>query len=353
MNQRNRRFWWYNIGLWSVVAVFTATQLYLKGCQGGDSPSWWGIFWIQLLVWWIWAFITPTIFWLARRYRIGKGRVAKGLLVHLPLSVGIVLTYLALYTSIWLLVTQGMLSLKAFSSVYGVLFVNLFHWHFFIYMAIIGIVHAFLYYRAAEEERLRGVELEKELLVSQLRMLKMQLQPHFLFNTLNGIVSAIHQEKPQVASVMTTGLSELLRIALTDNERAVVSLQRELHYVRTYLDIEQYRFKTLDVSYDIEQAALDVEVPNFFLQPLVENAIKHGIAQSPEAHQLQVSVQLQERDQLLIRIYNQGPKLRRLGGGIGLDNVRKRLHAHYQDEAKLTLLNAPDGVIAEVKLPAA
>ncbi|MEM6398380.1 MAG: histidine kinase [Bacteroidota bacterium] len=352
MDQRNRRLWWYNIGIWSVVAVFTTTQLYLKARQGGGSSSWWGIFGVQLLVWWVWALITPAIFWLGRKFRIDRGRIANGVLIHLPVSIAIVLAYLALYTSIWLIFGQTGLDWEAFSSIYAVLFVNLFHWHFFIYVAIIGMVHAYLYYRTSEEERLRGVELEKELLASQLRMLKMQLQPHFLFNTLNSIVSAIHQEKPQVASVMTTGLSELLRIALTDNERAVVPLVRELHYVRTYLDIEQQRFKTLIVSYDIDKTALDIEVPNFFLQPLVENAIKHGIAQSTDARRLEVSIQLADQDNLLIRIYNQGPKLERLDGGIGLDNVRKRLHAHYQEEAKLSLRNATDGVIAEVQLPA-
>lgn len=277
----SRQFWIYNLGIWSIVALFTATQLYLKSIQSGteDPFNWWNIFWIQLLVWWVWAFITPAIFQLANRYRFDRKKLLHGIAIHLPLAVGIVLLYLVIYTSIWLLANQGSVVWSSFQTIYTVLFVNLFHWHFFIYMAIIGIVHAYLYYKTSEEERRKGIELERALLSSQLKMLKMQLQPHFLFNTLNSIVSAIHQEKPQVASDMTTGLSELLRTALNENERIIVSLAQELKYVRTYLAIEQHRFKRLVVTYNIDESTLVTEVPNFFLQPLVENAIKHGIAQ--------------------------------------------------------------------------
>ncbi len=346
----DRRFWSYNLAVWSIVALFTATQLYLTSIQSGQEESWFHIFWIQLCVWWVWAFITPIVFFQAQKYRIGKGNLYNGIIL-LPMSVGIVLVYLGVYTLIWLIATYGTVDVNTFNNIYQILFVNLFHWHFFICMAIVAVVHAYLYYKDSEMERLRGIQLEKDLLSQQLRVLKMQLQPHFLFNTLNSIVSAIHQQKSEVASEMTTGLSELLRIALNERDRAVVSLEEELDYVRKYLYIEQHRFKDLKVIYDIQQEALSVEVPNFFLQPIVENAIKHGISKGVGAHLLKLSVRFIEMEQLQIHIYNEGPSIHKHTGGIGLQNVRQRLNAHYGDAAAFNIYNVNQGVLAEIILP--
>lgn len=346
------RFGYYNLAVWSVVAIFTATQLYLKSMQAGQEASWWNIFWLQLFVWWVWALITPVIFILAKNFRLGKRNLPNGL-VLIPISIGLVLIYLGIYSAIALWANQGAISWGAFQQMYQILFLNLFHWHFFICMAIVAIVHAYWYYKDSEMERLRGVQLEKDLLSNQLRMLKMQLQPHFLFNTLNSIVSAIHQQKPAIASEMTTGLSELLRIALNESGRAIVSLEEELDYVRKYLQIEQHRFKNLQVEYHIQAEALQVEVPNFFLQPLVENAIKHGIAKGIGAQLLKLSVQMSPKDHLQIQIYNDGPALVQQTGGIGLQNVQKRLNAHYGEAAELKLSNQDRGVLAEINLPAA
>lgn len=337
--------------VWSIVAVFTATQLYLKSLQSEKVTSWLNIFWIQLSVWWVWAFITPIIFKLAEKFRIGKGNLTNAVILLL-ICVGLVVAYLSVYTLIWQIATQGAISGEVFKNVYGLLFVNLFHWHFFICMAIIAVVHAYSYYRDSENERLRGVQLEKDLISNQLRMLKMQLQPHFLFNTLNSIVSAIHQQKTTVASDMTTGLSELLRIALNENGRTVVSLEEELNYVYQYLQIEQYRFKNLKVEYDIQDEATQVEVPNFFLQPIVENAIKHGISKNVGAQLLKISIHIVAMDQLQIDVYNEGPALAQKNGGIGLQNVRQRLQAHYGKSATLELFNVDNGVNTQIKLPA-
>jgi signal transduction histidine kinase len=348
----NRKFWLYNLGVWSVVALFTATQLYFKSLQSEQPGHWLNTFWIQLAVWWVWAFITPVIFRLAEKRRIGKGNFSNALTLLL-ISIGLVALYLGIYVVIWLFATYKAISDEGFVQLYKVLFVNLFHWHFFICMAIIAFVHAYLYYRDSEEERVRGVQLEKELVINQLRMLKMQIQPHFLFNTLNSIVSAIHQQKTAVASEMTTGLSELLRISLNENGRVVVSLEEELDYVQKYLQIEQHRFKNAKVKYEIQEEALWVEVPNFFLQPIVENAVKHGIAKGVGAQLLKISIRLVENNrQLQIDIYNEGPSLTQDQGGIGLQNVRQRLHAHYGDAASLKLYNLDNGVNTQINLPA-
>ena len=347
----NQKFWLYNLLLWSVVSVFTATQLHLKSLQSGQSSSWLSIFWIQLAVWWVWALITPIVFRLAAKFRVEKVSLSNSFVLLLA-SVGLVLAYLSIYTNIWLLAMQGTVSWESFNNLYQILFVNLFHWHFFICMAIIAVVHAYTYYKDSEAERIRGVQLEKDLISNQLRMLKMQLQPHFLFNTLNSIVSAIHQQKTEVASEMTTGLSELLRISLNENGRPIVSLAEELNYVQKYLQIEQRRFKNSKVVYEIQEEALQVEVPNFFLQPIVENAVKHGIAKSVGAQLLKISIRIIPVDQLQIDIYNEGPSLVQKTGGIGLENVRQRLYSHYGDTAELKLYNLNGGVNTQINLPA-
>ena len=347
----NQKFWLYNLLVWSVVSVFTATQLHLKSLQSGQASSWLSIFWVQLAVWWVWALITPIVFMLAGKFRIGKESYSNSF-VLLFISVGLVLMYLGIYTIIWLLATSGTASWESFNNLYQILFVNLFHWHFFICMAIIAVVHAYTYYKDSEAERIRGVQLEKDLVSNQLRVLKMQLQPHFLFNTLNSIVSAIHQQKTEVASEMTTGLSELLRISLNENGRPVVSLAEELNYVQKYLQIEQRRFKNSKVVYEIQEEALQVEVPNFFLQPVVENAVKHGIAKNVGAQLLKISARVVPTDQLQIDVYNEGPPLVQKEGGIGLQNVKQRLYSHYGDTAELKLYNLNKGVNTQMNLPA-
>lgn len=347
----NQKFWINNLLLWSVVSIFTATQLHIKSLQAQEDSSWLSTFWIQLVVWWVWALITPIVFRLAAKYRMGKENYGNAL-VLLFVSTGLVMAYLGIYTIVWLVATSNTVNWEAFYPLYQILFVNLFHWHFFICMAIVAVVHAYTYYRDSEAERIRGVQLEKELLSNQLRMLKMQLQPHFLFNTLNSIVSAIHQNKTEVASDMTTGLSELLRTSLNENGRSIVSLSEELHYVKKYLQIEQHRFKKLEVDYEIHEQALQVEVPNFFLQPIVENAVKHGIAKNVGAKLLKITAVIVPSDLLQIDVYNEGPAISLKDTGIGLENVKKRLRAHYGDTAELTIGNLNNGVNAQMKLPA-
>lgn len=351
MIKLNQKFWVYNLTLWSVVAVFTTTQLYLKSLLSGQAEKWFSIFWIQLCVWLIWATITPIIFKLAKKFRIEKKYLSNALILLL-VTIGLVLVYLSIYTMIWLLATYKSIALENFKNLYKALFVNLFHWHFFICMAIIAVVHAHMYYKDSETERIKGIRLEKDLIGNRLKMLKMQLRPHFLFNTLNGIVSAIQQKNTKVASEMTTELGELLRISLNEKESMVVSLEEELDYVQKYLQIEQYRFKDLDVVYEIQKETLKVEVPNFFLQPIVENAVKHGIAKSSGRRLLKISIQIIFNNELQIDIYNQGPSLIQREEGIGLQNVRQQLYSYYGKSASLKLHNLDNGVNARINFPA-
>ncbi len=324
MSWPTKKIWVQNLSVWSVVSVFTTSQLYLKTLQSGNQADWLAIFKVQLLVWLLWGLLTPIIYWLAHRFSINKGNFFSRLLIHLPISVSIVIFYLCAYSVIWNLNQYGTMGWDSFYGIGVALFLNLFHWHFFIYVAIVGVVHANLYLSASRDERIKNTLLEKELIVSKLNFLKMQLQPHFLFNTLNSIVSSIHQQKSDKAARMTTELSELLRLSLAENNQQITRLENELKYVKMYLNIEKHRFKNLRIDYQIPEQLLDAEVPNFFLQPLVENAIKHGISKQSKAENIKVSAQ-KLQDQIKFTIYNDGPPVINHTEGIGLSNLKNRL----------------------------
>ncbi|MEL7001160.1 MAG: histidine kinase [Bacteroidota bacterium] len=342
----------YNFLIWSLVAVFTATQLFFKELQSGsDKANWLDHFKIQLLVWWVWGFITPFIFWLVNRFRIDRGNLLKNIVFHLCASVTIVAVYLAFYSLIWNTVTLGSLKYQMFQTVYIALFLNLFHWHLFIYMAILGVIHAREFYFEVKEKELRSIRLEKDLLESQLRMLKMQLQPHFLFNALNSIVSSIHRKKLDTAVNMTTDLSELLRISLAEADIELVPLSKELHHLKTYLSIEAHRFKDLEIVYDVSEDLLDKLIPNFLLQPIVENSIKHGISQQQDAKKIIISIK-KEDSEVIINIFNEGPPLEQEKlEGIGISNIKKRLRSSYESGASFAMKSINNGVMAKLHLP--
>lgn len=340
----------YNFLIWTIVAVFAATQLYLKSLQSGNPSSWWTLCKVQLWVWWIWGVITPIVFWLGNRFRVDRTQFWKILFIHLPIAAIIVCFYLAVYSIIWNLDSQGAITLQSFWAIWSVLFTNLFHWHLFIYMAIVGIVHARSYYIETRERAVKEVQLENQLLQSQLNFLKMQLQPHFLFNTLNSIVSSVHQGKSDTAANMITELSELLRLSLKGTDRQIITLKEELKHVRSYLNIEKYRFKELDVAYHFSDDILEIEVPNFFLQPIVENAIKHGIAQKASAQRITLSAERLEQS-IRFKIENEGPEVKQFKEGIGLSNMKKRLSALFGEAGKFRIYSTKGLTSVELEIP--
>jgi two-component system, LytTR family, sensor kinase len=182
---------------------------------------------------------------------------------------------------------------------------------------------------------------------AQLSAMKMQLQPHFLFNTLNAIMVLVRQQNSRAAEEMLSHLSDLLRCVLEDVEAQEVPLRRELHYLQLYLSIEQVRFPDrLRVEISADHAVQDAAVPQFALQPIVENAIRHGIGASGSAGRVSISAR-RVNDTLEIRVEDDGPGLVRQSDsnekGIGLANTRARLEQLYGSAARLTLQNAEGG----------
>jgi two-component system LytT family sensor kinase len=232
-----------------------------------------------------------------------------------------------------------------------------------IYAMIILGLYAFSYYRRwrdgqllTGELRVANARLETRLVRASLDALKMQLHPHFLFNTLNSITSLIRTNRTREAEDVIAGLGELLRRALEHREGAMDSLDHELEFLRRYFEIESIRFQDrLQVEYDIAPECLSALVPCLMLQPLAENAMKHGISRDPAARLLRISAR-HERGRLVLSVYNDGPALPRdelIGAsGIGVQNTRTRLHMLYGDEARFELRDQPPrGVLARLTLP--
>jgi LytS/YehU family sensor histidine kinase len=215
------------------------------------------------------------------------------------------------------------------------------------YLPIVLIAHAISYYTTLREGEFRTSQLEIQLTKSRLQALKSQLQPHFLFNTLHSI-SALMLTDVRAADTMMTRLSDFLRMTLENNATQVTTLSRELEFASGYLEIERVRFDDrLKVVLDIAPDTLDAQVPSLLLQPLVENAVKHGISKRSDGGEIRIGATHDDRN-LYLRITDSGPGLgadgnSELKDGLGLRATRDRLKTLYGNEQSLDIREVPEG----------
>ena len=226
--------------------------------------------------------------------------------------------------------------------------------HFIIYFFIVAVHQGFNYINAFQKQLLKTVFLESRLVEAQNQALKMQIRPHFLFNTHHSIISLLHAGRQQAAIDMLVGLSDLLRKTLDHYHTDLVSLKDELNLIKLYLSIQQIRFKDrLKIIYDIDPDSLNKEIPPFTLQPIVENALIHGIEPVSNAGNLRI-ITLINSDNLFIKIEDDGAGLNTLHvkDGVGLSNVKSRLENMYGNEFDFRIhSNGGKGTIVEVRLP--
>lgn len=219
---------------------------------------------------------------------------------------------------------------------------------------ILLIVFLFIDIYADYQKRLLAItRLEADLKNAELNALKMQIQPHFLFNTHNAIATLLRANKAEPALDMLLKLSDLLRVSLNSFDHQLIPLREELTFVKNYLDIEKVRFEDrLTVEFDISEEVLDVEVPVFSFQPLIENGIKHGVSKNMSDSIIKISA-FQSNGYLVIKIFNTGEWLPKESenGGIGLSNVRGRLENLFEKSASLGINEVQDGVEAVLSLP--
>ena len=211
------------------------------------------------------------------------------------------------------------------------------------------------FYNRYQENAMRASQLEAQLAQAQLDALKMQLHPHFLFNTLNSISALLHKDV-ETADKMIARLGDFLRMTLRNSGQQEITVAEELEFLKCYLEIERIRFHDrLTVEMDIQPAAETAQVPNLLLQPIVENAIRHGISASNKAGKLSISASCSQGI-LHIRVQDNGPGLRGNGAeyreGVGLQNTRSRLEQLYGKQQKLHLYNSSEGgLTVEIEMP--
>jgi two-component system, LytTR family, sensor kinase len=228
--------------------------------------------------WLLWIPLTHVVVNLSRRFPVQKEDISKGILVHVGLGLMIALTHLIIE---WIILAIAVSILFEKSDpLTGTIqyLLYTFHVHFLVYILVIGITHFIDYLKKFQEEQIKSEKFHSELKSAQILALKMQIQPHFLFNTHNSIIGLMLKGETDKAVKMLTRLSELLRYTLDKSGLKQIKLKEELHFIKLYLDIQSIRFSNrLKINYIVEPNVENALVPNFILQPLVENAIKHGI----------------------------------------------------------------------------
>ena len=309
----------------------------------------------------VWGILTVLILCLTRKYRLDTPRRWWNLLVIMGFGAVIALLHLVIYMFIYLMVgpvlfpREPALPFALHSIIAMLLKLNPF-WRLVHLIPIIILSYAYDFYRLYIQGARQAAQLEAQLAKAHLQTLQMQLQPHFLFNALNAIYVLVREDADS-ACRMLESLSSLLRLTLKRVEQSRITLQEELNFLKLYLSIEQVRFHDrLQVEYAIPAEVNEALVPNFILQPLVENAILHGITQSPGAGRLEIRAQ-REQDQLILQVKDDGPGMNGKGSnstgqGIGLSNTRERLRQMFGEDQQVELLNLPGGgFTATVKFP--
>ena len=357
---RFRRYGLYFLA-WTVYGLFLFSQGLSQRLITGDPTPWPGMLAAWLIGSWVLAALAPIVFWLGRRFPIQKRLWARRVGLHLLFSIGFAFLDLAAATAATAPLGIVPVLPRDFARAYPLLLLLNFHGSVTTYWMVLGLEHAIQYYKRYREREkeamrleLRASELQGQLVQAQLSTLKAQLQPHFLFNTLNAIMVLVRQQRGPQAEEMLGRLSDLLRCVLENVEVQEVPLRRELEYLDLYLAIEQVRFQDrLRVEIDTEPGTLDAAVPHLVLQPIVENAIRHGIGRSSSAGKIRISAARTET-MLEVKVEDDGPGINVSSGGpgIGLTNTRSRLQQLYGASGDMTLQNGPrGGAVATLRIP--
>jgi signal transduction histidine kinase len=340
--------WFLFFGCWNLLSVISAGQSYVNARTHNLAFLWKEAFAYAFTEWYTWAVLTPFIIRYSERYPLGRPRWRQRLLVHLLAGFTFSLLQLAIQAAVWQWIGPERYREPSLVVLFFTMFSRKFHFSVLTFWAILGASHALRYYRSYQDEELRRSQLVEQLTRAQLDALKLQLHPHFLFNTLNTIVALIRRD-PRQAEQMVTRLSELLRLTLDNEAMNEVTLRQELEFLEKYVEIEQTRFHDrLTIDQQIDRRTLDAQVPNMILQPIVENAIRHGIAKRAGAGRIRITAE-QISGSLWLKVCDDGqglhlnPEAKNDKTGVGLANTRARLKQLYGVAHRFELGNAPDG----------
>ena len=341
------------LGFWIVPALVGTLGFQLVPSRLNPELGVGALLVSQVGMWGMWGIWSIVIWAVGDRVPFERPHLMRAFVTHVPLGVFIVVAQILLQSE--LSIAFGLSERRGLESTivigvrsYGDVFVVLF-------CAIVGAQIAFRWYANWQAQRIVTARMGEDLAQAQLRALQAQLNPHFLFNALNSVVTLIGRD-PALAQRTIVRLADLLRATLHAGDAQEVALSKELELTRRYLDIEQVRFADrLSVRWELDEM-IDAVVPAFALQPLVENALVHGIARLPGAGTVAISAHRDASD-LVLRVCDNGPGPNTTlpasnGAGVGLANLRARLERLYGDTASLTLQpRAEGGAEAELRIP--
>ena len=319
---------------WLLMAALFTPQHWVLTRRAPNPPHWVDLFLGNVVMFWAWAALTPVILWLGRRFPLERPRLPLHLLMHFVGGFAFALAHIAIVRYANALFTGRPLQ-SWFSYVIGYGATGV-----LIAWAILAASQALIYFRRYKDREFRIVQAE-------LQSLKTQLHPHFLFNTLNAIAELLHQD-PMRAERTVTQLSDLLRHALNRGSAQEVALKEEIDFLRNYVHIQQTLLQErLTVDWRIDDSALDACVPAMLLQPLVENAVQHGVAPRARGGTIEIAAR-RNGEWLDITVADDGVGLTEIGGGsptegIGLSNTRARLRHMYGARHTFTIEPRPDG----------
>jgi two-component sensor histidine kinase len=349
---------WLRIGLyfaiWIVLGTIATTTAYEFRRMWGRDVTWSSVARVQFTFYASWALVlTPIILWVCRRYPIEKVNWVRRLVIHIATALFLVALDAALRLPLYHFVYPKEKAEIGWR-LYGAYLLGEGYDDLWMYAVIAFLCHAYLYYQRYVDRERRASQLEAQLARAQLDMLKMQLHPHFLFNTLHSISALMHKDI-ELADRLIARLSDLLRMTLENSDDQEIPLSRELEFLKGYLEIEQTRFQDrLRVRFDIDPACLHARVPTLILQPLVENAVRHGIAPNSRPGLVEIAAH-RSHGRLTLTVTDDGAGIRstaRHGTGLGLTNVQTRLKSHYGLQQRFEVTSpAGGGTFVTLELP--
>ncbi len=347
--------WLLIFGGWTFAAVFFAGHQSLQNLFSENTTSFRSLLKWQIASGWSWLALMPLILWLTKKFSPEGESFHRNLSILISTGMFIILLQLAINALI--LPPLGFppnRRFETYTDAYRFMFLTNFPWSLLIYFTVLGTIFVTRYYRKFREREVQTAQLESNLARARLQVLKMQLHPHFLFNTHNAISELIHKD-PDAAEKTLTNLSDLLRISLEKLDVEEVTLEQELEFSKKYIEIEQTRFQErLQFKMHIAPETLDAQVPNMLLQPLIENAIKHGITPLKRGGTVEIEA-VKKNGHLLLKISDNGIGSgdgKNLIKGIGLANTKARLLNLYKNNQSFEIeSDENNGFSVKLKIP--
>lgn len=343
-NLPNYKFWLSNLFFWLILNTIAASHSYRMSIHY-DHPVAWLDVWLEYLPWWgNWAVIAPLIIAASTVVPLKNknyfGFVSKNIVIMLI----IFFIYWGLTTLEVALISQNEVSIEEIKLAIARLWLSPLHMDFLVYMAVLCTGYALSYYQTSKQQLIQNEQLSKQLIQIELQSLKSQLNPHFLFNTLNTISSLIRLDNKESAIKALSELSVMLRKVLENHDNQLISLNEEMVFINSYLTIQKMRFEDkLETDIHIADDCLETKIPFMLLQPLVENAVQHGSQLESNKNTLKMDIS-KKGDQLQVVLINKIPETAvNKGFGIGLKNCRERMSKLYKDNFSLNLTKLDNG----------